>query len=99
MRPVAGMVRSSHERWDGTGYPDGIPAADVPLGSRVIFICDAYDAMTNVRAYRPRLSPDEALAELRRNAGTQFDPALVELFAEIAADGTAAPPQTAAARP
>jgi diguanylate cyclase (GGDEF)-like protein len=77
---VAGTVRSSHERWDGSGYPDGLAGADIPVVSRIIAICDAYEAMTADRPYRGRMTRDAALTELRRNAGTQFDPQLVETF-------------------
>ncbi len=80
MAPVARLVRSSHERWDGAGYPDRLPADEIPLGSRIIFICDAYDAMLSDRPYRRHRSSAEALDELRRHAGTQFDPELVEVF-------------------
>ncbi len=82
MGRVAALVRSSHERWDGEGYPDGLAAGEIPLGSRIIFVCDAFEAMTEQRAYREPLSPQEALEELRRCAGTQFDARLVDLFAE-----------------
>ena len=80
LRPVAQLVRSSHERWDGGGYPDGIAGAEIALGARIIAVCDAYDAMTTDRAYRPGSSPAEAIAELRRCAGGQFDPAVVAAF-------------------
>ncbi len=79
---VAALVRSTHEQWDGNGYPDGRAGREIPLGSRVIHICDAYNAMTEGRPYRPAHSSEEALAELRRGAGTQFDPDLVTTFAE-----------------
>ena len=82
MGPVARLVRSSHERWDGDGYPDGLIGAKIPLGSRIIFVCDAFEAMTEARTYREPMSSREALEELRRGAGTQFDPGLVELFAD-----------------
>jgi putative nucleotidyltransferase with HDIG domain len=79
------LVRWSHERWDGNGYPDGLAGEAIPLGSRVIFACDAYDAMVSDRPYRDALSLREALAELRAGAGTQFDPAVVHaLVAELA---------------
>jgi HD-GYP domain-containing protein (c-di-GMP phosphodiesterase class II) len=78
---VAALVRHSHERWDGRGYPDGLAGADIPLGARIVAVADAFDAMTSPRPYsRPR-SPAAALDELARNAGTQFDPAVVEAFA------------------
>ena len=80
--PVARLVRSSHERFDGEGYPDGLAGEEIPLGARIVAVCDAYDAMTSQGSYRRRaLSPREALAELRRCAGTQFDPVVVEAFA------------------
>jgi two-component system cell cycle response regulator len=82
MSPVAGLVRSTHERWDGGGYPDGLAGREIPLGARMIFICDAYNAMTEGRPYRPPLQREEALEELRRGAGTQFDPELVRKFVE-----------------
>ena len=80
--PLAEWVLHHHERWDGTGYPDGLPGESIPLGARIIFVADAYDAMTSDRVYRRRLSRDDALAELDRCAGTQFDPDVVAAFAE-----------------
>jgi diguanylate cyclase (GGDEF)-like protein len=79
--PVADWVLHHHERWDGMGYPDELAGEDIPLGARIIFVADAYDAMTSDRAYRGRLTPHEAVAELERCAGTQFDPEIVEVFA------------------
>ena len=74
---VGRFVRSSHERYDGTGYPDGLAAEAIPIESRIVSVCDAYSAMTSNRPYRPALTRAEALKELRRCAGTQFDPAIV----------------------
>ena len=79
--PVADWVLHHHERWDGDGYPDGIPGERIPLGARIIFVADAYDAMTTDRVYRRKLSSENALAELQRCAGTQFDPDVVAAFA------------------
>ena len=77
---VAALVRSSHERFDGAGYPDGLAGSAIPLGSRIVAICDAFDAMTTDRAYRGAMAPDVALLELRSCAGSQFDPVVVEAF-------------------
>ena len=90
---VGRLVRSSHERFDGTGYPDRLQHEEIPLASRIIFVCDAYDAMTTDRPYRKAMSEEHAVAELRRCASTQFDPAVVDAFvAELRevepADGT-----------
>jgi diguanylate cyclase (GGDEF)-like protein len=83
---AARLVRSSHERWDGSGYPDGLAGARIPLGGRIIAVCNAYDAMASKRPYRARMSPEVALEELRRCAGTQFDPVVVDAFCAVAAD-------------
>jgi diguanylate cyclase (GGDEF)-like protein len=80
--PLAEWVLHHHERWDGDGYPDGLFGEEIPIGARIIFVADAYDAMTSDRVYRQRLSEDEALAELERCAGTQFDPRIVAAMAE-----------------
>jgi HD-GYP domain-containing protein (c-di-GMP phosphodiesterase class II) len=87
---VAEWVLRHHERWDGLGYPDGLAGDEIPLGARIIFVADAYDAMTSERAYRGRLTPEAAVAELERCAGTQFDPAVVALFARELGYGAAA---------
>jgi two-component system cell cycle response regulator len=78
--PVAALVRSSHERWDGAGYPDGLAAEAIPLGARVICVCDAFHAMISERSYAPVTMEEDALAELQRNSGTQFDPTVVDAF-------------------
>jgi HD-GYP domain-containing protein (c-di-GMP phosphodiesterase class II) len=83
LRPAARLVRASHERWDGRGYPDGLAVEKIPLGSRVIFVCAAYDAMTSDRAHRPRLGHLDAVEELRRHAGSQFDPGVVNALVEV----------------
>jgi two-component system cell cycle response regulator len=80
LRPVARLVRSSHERFDGGGYPDGLKGEEIPPGARIIFVCDAYDAMRTDRAYSPGVAPADAIAELRACSGTQFDPEVVEAF-------------------
>ena len=80
---VAELVRSSHERWTGGGYPDDLSGEQIPLGARIVAVCDAYDAMTTDRPYRVALSSDAALAELRRCAGEQFDPAVVRAFIAV----------------
>ena len=80
--PVADWVLHHHERWDGTGYPDGLRGEEIPLGARIIFVADAYDAMTSDRVYRRRLTDEDAIAELISCAGTQFDPSIVAAFVE-----------------
>jgi len=86
MRPVAEIVRASHERWDGAGYPDRLAGEQIPLGARIVSVCDAFHAMTTPRPYQGTLAPEEALDELRRCAGSQFDPAVVEAFCALALD-------------
>lgn len=82
LRGVAALVRSSHERFDGRGYPDRLSGAEIPLGSRILFVCDAFHAMTSDRPYQRAMTHAEAQVELRRGAGTQFDPAVVEALIE-----------------
>jgi HD-GYP domain-containing protein (c-di-GMP phosphodiesterase class II) len=91
LRPIGALIRSSHERWDGGGYPDGLAAEDIPLGARIIFVCDAFDAMTEARPYQRPKSTKEAAAELKRCAGTQFDRAVVEAFCEVLEEAEARP--------
>jgi diguanylate cyclase (GGDEF)-like protein len=87
---VAPIVRHEHEHWDGTGYPDGLVGRRIPIGSRVILACDAYQAMITDRPYRPARSPVEAVAELRRGARAQFDPDVVDALLDLLGH---APPQ------
>jgi HD-GYP domain-containing protein (c-di-GMP phosphodiesterase class II) len=85
LRAVAPLVRASHERWDGAGYPDGVAGEDIPIAARIVAACDAYDAMTTDRVYRRAMSAADARAELESCAGSQFDPAVVAaLLAELA---------------
>jgi len=77
---VRSLVRHCHERWDGGGYPDGLAGDRIPLGARVIQVCDAHDAMTRERPYRHALPPDVAFAEIRTFAGTQFDERVASAF-------------------
>jgi two-component system, cell cycle response regulator len=76
---VGRIVRATHERWDGAGYPDGVEGEQIPIAARIIAVCDAYSAMTADRSYRKARTPDGALAELQRCAGSQFDPAIVDV--------------------
>jgi putative nucleotidyltransferase with HDIG domain len=80
---VGSIVRSCHERWDGAGYPDGLSGEGIPLVARIVACCDAYNAMTTDRAYRPALPVGEAMAELERNSGGQFDPAVVATLVRV----------------
>jgi two-component system, cell cycle response regulator len=88
LRRVAALVRSSHENFDGSGYPDGLAGQEIPLGSRIIAVCDAFHAMTTDRPYRSAMDEAETLEELRRCAGSQFDPIVVERFCETLAQRT-----------
>ena len=81
LQPVAALVRASHERWDGKGYPDGTAGDEIPQGARIVAVCDAFSAMVQERPYKSGLSVGEAVAEIQRCAGTNFDPAVVEAFA------------------
>ncbi len=93
LEQVALLVRSSHERYDGNGYPDGLAGEEIPIGSRIIFVCAAFDAMTSPRPYGHTLTHAEALMELRRCAGTQFDPMVLAAF-----EATLALPASGSAR-
>jgi len=77
IEPVDDWVLHHHERWDGAGYPEGLAGEQIPLGARIIFVADAFEAITAERPYRPAQDPEAAMAELWENAGTQFDPDVV----------------------
>ena len=83
---VGAVVRASHERWDGAGYPDGLSGEAIPLAARIVSACDAYNAMTTDRSYRRALPVADAVAELERCAGSQFDPAVIEALIAVAVD-------------
>ena len=91
---VGRVVRSSHEKWDGTGYPDGLVGEQIPVGSAIVCCCDAFNAMTTDRSYRAAMSLDEAIEELEANSGTQFSPAVVEALLRVLRED----PLTAGAR-
>ena len=79
-------MRSSHERWDGNGYPDGLRGYEIPLGARIVLACDAWDAMTCDRTYRRAMPAAAAAAELRAHAATQFDPEVVAALLSVVFD-------------
>ena|GEM_PF-2033476 len=83
LQRIAPLVRASHERWDGQGYPDRLAGEEIPLGARIITICDSFRAMLSERPYKQPMSLPDALGELRRCAGSQFDPRLVEVFCRV----------------
>ena len=83
MREVGLIVRSHHERWDGSGYPDGLCGEDIPWEARIIACCDAWNAMRTDRTYRKALSYELAVGEMVSNAGRQFDPRVVEVLLQI----------------
>ncbi len=82
LQPVAALVRASHERWDGSGYPDGTAGEEIPEGARIVAVCDAFSAMVQDRPYQPGLTVSEAVAEIERCAGEHFDPRVVAAFAD-----------------
>lgn len=84
---VAPIVRHHHERWDGAGYPDGLAGETIPLGARIVAVVDAYDAMTTDRPYRRAMPREVALERLRAAAGSQLDPALIEVFVTLDLSG------------
>jgi len=98
LRPIARLVRASHERWDGTGYPDRLRGERIPLGARIVSVCDAFEEMSGSRPYREALSRDAACRELERAAGTQFDPDIVQALLSVLRDGCGSPAQDLDAR-
>ncbi|MFH1061337.1 MAG: HD domain-containing phosphohydrolase [Candidatus Omnitrophota bacterium] len=82
------IVRQHHERYDGTGYPDGIKAEKIDIGARIMSVADSFDAMTSKRPYRNPISKEDALAELQNFSGTQFDPKIVEVFIKLMNEST-----------
>jgi len=88
LNDTAPLVRAAHERWDGTGYPDGLAGEEIPLGARILFACDCYEAMTDERPYRAALPAEEAQRELRRVAGSQLDPRVVEALLGVLDSGS-----------
>jgi HD-GYP domain-containing protein (c-di-GMP phosphodiesterase class II) len=83
LQPALPLIRGHHERWNGKGYPDGLSGEDIPLGARILSVVDAYDAMTSERPYRPKLSHQEAIEQLKRDAGIQWDPRVVETLIQV----------------
>lgn len=83
LRGVSVIVRHSHEHWDGSGYPDGLVGDEIPVESRIVFACDAYDAMTSSRTYQDQMTPAQAVARLRELSGVHFDPQIVDILCEL----------------
>jgi HD-GYP domain-containing protein (c-di-GMP phosphodiesterase class II) len=94
--PLALIVRHHHENWDGSGYPDGLFGAQIPLGARLLAVVDCYDALTSERPYRQRLSHDRALEMIIDRRGTSFDPMVNDAFVRIVQDLRATPSQDVA---
>jgi HD-GYP domain-containing protein (c-di-GMP phosphodiesterase class II) len=90
---VAKFVRASHERFDGTGYPDQLSGEEIPLEARIVNAADAFCAMTQTRPYRKAMSVEDAMQELRRCAGTQFDPTVVDILITVLRDGITEKPR------
>lgn len=83
LRPTLPLIKHHHERWDGTGYPDGLAGEEIPLGARIIAVAEVYDILTHGAPWKEPLSVEEAKAEIRRCAGAQFDPRVVEAFLQV----------------
>jgi HD-GYP domain-containing protein (c-di-GMP phosphodiesterase class II) len=83
LAPAISSIRHHHERWDGTGYPDGLNGERIPIGARIIAVAEAFDCLAQGSAFRPGVAADEALAEIRACSGSQFDPAVVSAFLQV----------------
>ena len=83
LQPIRPIIRACHERWDGNGYPDGLKGEAIPLEARIVFVCDAFHAMTTDRPYRDALSEGEAIRRMKLSSGTQFDPSVVGAFVAL----------------
>jgi HD-GYP domain-containing protein (c-di-GMP phosphodiesterase class II) len=83
LQPIRPIIRACHERWDGKGYPDGLSGSDIPLEARIVFVCDAFHAMTTDRPYRDALPESEAIRRMKLSSGTQFDPRAVDAFVKL----------------
>ncbi|MDW8105056.1 MAG: HD domain-containing phosphohydrolase [Armatimonadota bacterium] len=83
LQPTLPLIKHHHERWDGTGYPDGLSGEQIPLGARIIAVAETYDILTHGASWKEPLSVEEAKAEIQRCAGTQFDPRVVEAFLQV----------------
>jgi HD-GYP domain-containing protein (c-di-GMP phosphodiesterase class II) len=87
LQPILKMVRGCHERWDGRGYPDGLSGASIPFQARIVFVCDAFHAMSTDRPYREALPDEEVIRRIRAASGAQFDPEVVEVFCRLHEQG------------
>jgi response regulator RpfG family c-di-GMP phosphodiesterase len=83
LKPTLPLIKHHHERWDGTGYPDGLAGEQIPLGARIIAVAEVYDILTHGAPWKEPLGVEEAKAEIQRCAGTQFDPRVVEAFLQV----------------
>ncbi|MBI4399086.1 MAG: HD domain-containing protein [Candidatus Omnitrophica bacterium] len=83
LRPLIPIILHHHERWDGKGYPDGLKGGEIPLGARIVAVVDSYSAMISKRPYRKKMTPEEAVEEIKRHSGTQFDPEIVDVFVKV----------------
>lgn len=83
LRDISPIIRHHHERWDGKGYPDGLAGEDIPLGARILAVCTAFDSMVHAKAYRPGVDEEQSVKDIRANAGTKYDPEIVDAFLRV----------------